>query len=81
LSIKIVIILIIIKATKLSIFYLNNYFILRSNTYSESEDKSDLKKELQDLGVTKIPSSKKGSIPKNTDCKISVLLSSFTYIS
>jgi len=81
LSIKIVIILIIIKAAKLSIFYLNNYFILRSNTYSESEDKSDLKKELQDLGVTKIPSSKKGSIPKNTDCKISVLLSSFTYIS
>ena len=56
---KIVIILIIIKATKLSIFYLNNYFILRSNTYSESEDKSDLKKELQDLGVTKIPSSNK----------------------
>jgi hypothetical protein len=42
LSIKIVIILIIIKAAKLSIFYLNNYFILRSNTYSESEDKSDL---------------------------------------
>jgi len=81
LSIKIVIILIIIKAAKLSIFYLNNYFILRSNTYSESEDKSDLKKELQDLGVTKIPSSKKGSIPKNTDRKISVLLSSFTYIS
>jgi len=81
LSIKIVIILIIIKVAKLSIFYLNNYFILRSNTYSESEDKSDLKKELQDLGVTKIPSSKKGSIPKNTDCKISVLLSSFTYIS
>jgi len=81
LSIKIVIILIIIKAAKLSIFYLNNYFILHSNTYSESEDKSDLKKELQDLGVTKIPSSKKGSIPKNTDCKISVLLSSFTYIS
>ena len=32
---------------------------MRSNTYSESEDKSDLKKELQDLGVTKIPSSKK----------------------
>ena len=58
-SIKIVIILIIIKAAKLSIFYLNNYFILRSNTYSESEDKSDLKKELQDLGVTKIPSSEK----------------------
>ena len=56
---KIVIILIIIKAAKLNIFYLNNYFILRSNTYSESEDKSDLKKELQDLGVTKIPSSKK----------------------
>jgi len=81
LSIKIVIILIIIKTAKLSIFYLNNYFILRSNTYSESENKSDLKKELQDLGVTKIPSSKKGSIPKNTDCKISVLLSSFTYIS
>ena len=80
-SIKIVMILIIIKGAKLSIFYLNNYFILRSNTYSESEDKSDLKKELQDLGVTKIPSSKKGSIPKNTDCKISVLLSSFTYIS
>ena len=80
-SIKIVIILIIIIAAKLSIFCLNNYFILRSNTYSESEDKSDLKKELQDLGVTKIPSSKKGSIPKNTDCKISVLLSSFTYIS
>jgi len=39
---KIVIILIIIKAAKLSIFYLNNYFIFRSNTYSESEDKSDL---------------------------------------
>ena len=32
---------------------------MRSNTYSESEDKSDLKKELQDLGVTKIPSSNK----------------------
>ena len=60
---------------------MNNYFILHSNTYSESEDKSALKKELQDLGVTKIPSSKKGSIPKTTDCKISVLLSSFTYIS
>ena len=39
---KIVIILIIIKISKLSIFYLNNYFILHSNTYSESEDKSDL---------------------------------------
>ena len=39
---KIGIILIIIKVAKLSIFYLNNYFILRSNTYSESEDKSDL---------------------------------------
>ena len=36
-------ILIIIKATKLSIFHLNNYFILRSNTYFESDDKSDLK--------------------------------------
>lgn len=24
-------------------FYLNNYFILRSKTYSESDDKSDLK--------------------------------------
>ena len=39
---KIVIVLIIIKAAKLSSFYLNNYFTLRSNTYSESEDKSDL---------------------------------------
>ena len=58
-SIKIVIILIIIKVAKLSIFYLNNYFILCSNTYSESEDKSALKKELQDLGVTKIPNSEK----------------------
>ena len=41
--IKLVIIFIIIKATKLSIFYLNKYFILRSNTYFESDDKSDLK--------------------------------------
>ena len=41
-KIKIVIILIIIKDAKPSIFYLNNYFIFRSNTYSESEDKSDL---------------------------------------
>ena len=36
---KIVIILIIIKDAKASIFYMNHYFILRSNTYSESEDK------------------------------------------
>ena len=30
------------KMPKPSILYLNNYFILRSKTYSESEDKSDL---------------------------------------
>ena len=43
LSMKIVIILIIIKDAQFGIFYLNNYFILRSKTYSESDDKSDLK--------------------------------------
>ena len=53
----------------------------RTKHQTEYQLHDSLKKGLQDLGVTKIPSSKKGSIPKNTDCKISVLLSSFTYIS
>ena len=64
LSIKIVIILIIIKAAKLSIFYLNNYFILRSNTYSESVDKSDV-----NYSATELPEHlKSGGIPPFSGC-------------